>query len=121
MGSPWPLSAPGEGLFLRLAALMMFLASNRWLALVSWLMMGDWHLVSHRGDTGEVVMARWTGLGEGALVVEGLGDQTKLAGPSGLLNLLVKVGVLDAVGVAGVSFLVYEWKTQKHKCCKHVE
>lgn len=50
------------------------------------------------------------GLGEGALVAAGLGEKTKLAGPSGLLNLLVIVGVLDAVGVAGVSFLVYGQK-----------
>lgn len=55
------------------------------------------------------------GLGEGALLAAGLGDQAKLAGPSGLLNLLVMVGVLDAVGVAGVSFLVYGQKPQRHK------
>lgn len=56
MGRLCPLSAPGDGLFFRLAALMMFLARIRWLALVSWVTAGDWHLVSHGGDTGEVAL-----------------------------------------------------------------
>lgn len=43
MGRLLPLSAPGEGLFLRLAALIMFLARRRWLALAEsrLLPMGD--------------------------------------------------------------------------------
>lgn len=78
MGRLRLLSAPGDGLFFRLAALMMFLAKMRWLALVSWLTAGDWHLVSQCGDTGEVAvglkrvpadavvaMGLWIRLGEG--------------------------------------------------------
>lgn len=42
MGRLWLLSAPGEGLFLRLAALMMFFARRRWLAFESKLLtLGD--------------------------------------------------------------------------------
>lgn len=82
MGRLWPPSAPGDELFFRLAALMMFLAKMRWLALVFWLTAGDWHLVSQGGDTGEVAlslkmvpgdavvaMGLWIGLGEGHVVM----------------------------------------------------
>lgn len=77
MGRLCPLRAPGDGLFFLLAALMMFLAKIRWLALLSWMTAGDWHLVSQRGDRGEVtgglkrvpgdgevVASLWIGRGE---------------------------------------------------------
>lgn len=62
MGKPCPLSAPGDGLFFLLAALMMFLARRRWLALVSSGLIGDWHLVSQGGDTGEAAVRLLMGL-----------------------------------------------------------
>lgn len=54
MGRLCPLRAPGDGLFFLLAALMMFLAKIRWLALASWVTDGDRHLDSQGGDRGEV-------------------------------------------------------------------
>lgn len=56
MGRPWPpLRAPGEGLFLRLAALIMFLARSRWLALESRLLTtGDMQRVSLGKPMGEM-------------------------------------------------------------------
>lgn len=63
MGRLWPLSAPGEGLFLRLAALMMFLARRRWLALESRLLtMGDVQPLSLGWGTGEVAEDVYRGL-----------------------------------------------------------
>lgn len=62
MGRLWPLRAPGEGLFLRLAALMMFLARRRWFALESRLTMGDMQRLSLDGGTGEVAEEVYTGL-----------------------------------------------------------
>lgn len=66
IGRLWPLRAPGDGLFLRLAALMMFLANRRWFALELLglgLTMGDWHLEPQGGDRGEgergEVMVPW--------------------------------------------------------------
>lgn len=62
---------PGEGLFLRLAALMMFFARRRWLALESRLLtMGDMQRLSLGGETGEVAEDVYRGLvaGEEQLV-----------------------------------------------------
>lgn len=53
MGRLWALKAPGEGLFFRLAALMMFLARSRWLALESRLWM--------TGDTQPLSFGVWMG------------------------------------------------------------
>lgn len=72
------LSAPGEGLFLRLAALMMFLARRRWLALESkLLMMGDMQRLSFVVGTGEVTEDLYTGFvaGKDKLVWESAGDR----------------------------------------------
>lgn len=55
MGRLWPLSAPGEGLFFRLAALMMFFARSRWFALESTLLgVGDMQRLSLGMGTGDV-------------------------------------------------------------------
>lgn len=54
MGRLWPLMAPGDTLFLRLAALMIFFARRRWLAFKSMLVtVGDMQRLSLGVCTGE--------------------------------------------------------------------
>lgn len=60
--------------------------------------MGDWHPVPLGEDTGEVT-ERLKMAAEGRLVWR-LGVQVPVAGPSGLLNRLVRLGVLVGVGVS---------------------
>ena len=64
MGRLWPLRAPGEGLFLRLAALIIFFARRRWLALESRVLtLGDIQRPSV-GCGGDVAEDVFTGLVE---------------------------------------------------------
>lgn len=64
--------------------------------------MGDWHLIPLGVETGEVT-ERLEMLAEGRLVWR-LEVQVAVAGPSGLLKRLVRLGVLVGVGVSlGVS------------------
>jgi len=63
-----------------------------------WLAIGDWHLVTLEEDTGDVTERL-------KMVVEGrsgwrLAVQVPAAGPSGLLNRLVRLGVLVGVLVS---------------------
>ena len=68
---------PGDGLFLRLAALMMFFARRRWLDFESKLLtMGDMQRLSFVGGTGEVAEDVYRGLvaAKDKLLCEGAGD-----------------------------------------------
>lgn len=63
MGRLGALSVPGEGLFLRFAALMIFLARRRWLALESrLLLMGDMQRLSFVVGMGEMAEDVYRGL-----------------------------------------------------------
>ena len=94
MGRLWLLSAPGDGLFLRLAALMMFLARMRWLALESRLLtLGERQRFSLTRETGEVAVdgcwALEMGVEEGWLVWYTMGDWQRVAqgGQTGELDI----------------------------------
>lgn len=96
MGRLWPLSAPGDGLFLRLAALMMFLARMRWLALESRLLtLGERQRLSLAEETGDVTVAGYWGLEVGWLVWGTMGDWQRVSqgGQTGELAVDVKRGL----------------------------
>lgn len=92
------LKAPGEGLFLRLAALMMFFARRRWLALESRLLTtGDMQRLSLGVWVGEVTVEVCTGLvvGKDSRVWESPGDcERKLhGGEAGDVDVCVSLDV----------------------------
>lgn len=80
MGRLCPLRAPGDGLFFLLAALMMFLAKIRWLALVSWVTAGERHLDSQGGDRGEVAGGLKMVPGDGEVVSLWIGREEREVG-----------------------------------------
>lgn len=75
MGRLWPLRPPGETLFLRLAALMMFFAKRRWLAFESMLAtVGDMQRLSLGVGTGDEAADLYKGLEKDRLLWERAGD-----------------------------------------------
>lgn len=102
MGRLCPLRAPGETLFFRLAALMMFFARRRWLALESMLVpVGD----MQRLGTGEEAADLCKGLVKGRLLWERAGDwHLELQGEKGE----VPVG-LDGLDVDTAWFIIGDW------------
>lgn len=119
MGRLWALRAPGEGLFFRLAALMMFLARSRWLALESRLLMA--------GDTQQLSFGAWTGevkedvckglvLGKDSLVWESPGDcERKLQGEEpGHVDASVGLDVETEITGEAFWFGIGDWYRDPH-------
>lgn len=119
MGRLWALRAPGEGLFLRLAALMMFFARRRWLALESRLLTtGDTQQLSLGVWMGEATEDVCTGLvaGKDSLVWESPGDcERKLhGGEAGDVD--VSVGLDVETEITGEAFWlgIGDWHLEPH-------
>lgn len=115
MGRLWALKAPGEGLFFRLAALMMFFARSRWLALES------------TGDTRQLSFGVWMGeategvctdfvVGKDSLVWERPGDcERKLhGGETGDVDVSVGLDVGREITGEAFWFGLGDWHRDPH-------
>lgn len=107
MGRLWAFKAPGEGLFFRLAALIMFFARSRWLVLESRLLMtGEAQQLSFGVWMGEVTEDVCMDLvvGVDSLVWESPGDcERKLhGGETGDVD--VSVGLEVETEITGEAF-----------------
>lgn len=112
MGRLWALKAPGEGLFFRLAALMMFFASSRWLALESRLLMtGEAQPLSFGALMGEVTV-----VGMDCLVWESPGDcKRKLhEGETGDVDVSVGLDVETEITGKAFWFGIGDWHRDPH-------